>query len=238
MAKMNILCCDEKQEFIEKWIQRVKPYLGDEKCYCIDACTTVAQVDQLLLNKEYDIAFIDTEINGESGIELVGRLRIRNPRVCIFLVTEHEDYITTAFNIRVFQYIFKNDKREAILEREIRRAIRLYKFDKVKCFIHSNNGRHGFMPQEIYYIETRNGDVKMSTTLGDYYGEIENIEKMKKELQWFDFYQVHQNYFVNMNTIISIKKGGVLLENNEIIPTSILNREMIKERIDLFLKSE
>ena len=94
------------------------------------------------------------------------------------------------------------------------------------------------MPQEIYYIETRNGDVKMSTTLGDYYGEIENIEKMKKELQWFDFYQVHQNYFVNMNTIISIKKGGVLLENNEIIPTSILNREMIKERIDLFLKSE
>lgn len=234
---MRILICDESKDFVESWERRIQKYLVNEKNVMIDRCTSVEEVDYQLRTKSYDIAFLDAEIHGYCGLQLVSRLRRKNKLVSVFCITNHMNYIYMAFQLRIFQYMIK-DVSDEVLERELKRAIKDYKREKAKCILHIQDKSLVFLPEEIIYIDTRNRKLKMVTTLGEYEGTVDNLEKMKEELEFFDFCQVHQSYFINMNAIVSMQKGKVVLNNGDILPTSIMHKDAIDKRIEMFLKSE
>lgn len=231
---MNILICDEKEEFVDEWKGRLLKVVPQNKYMKIKTSTNIADAKEIIHNLSIDIAFIDTEINGESAIELVQYLRFKNSRVAIIFVSNHYEHISQAFQIRAFQFLFK-DTNDEILESEFKHAIQYYKKHRAKCVLHTDDGVETFLPSEILYIETRNRKIKMMTTRGAFYGEIENLAKLKNNLLEFNYYQIHQSYFLNLNYILSMKKGEVQLTNGEVLPTSILNRKIVKEKIEYFL---
>ncbi len=232
---MNILICDEKKEFVNEWKGRILKFIPNDQYIKIQSCTSVEEAEEMVNDIPFDIAFMDTEVNGESTLELVKDLRAQNHHCAIIFVSNHYEHISQSFEIRAFQFLFK-DIDDEILESELERATQLYIKHKARCVLHTMEGVETFLPDEIYYIETRNRKTKMMTKRGEFYGEVENMKKLKNNLLEFGYFQIHQSYFLNLNSILSVRKGEVQLVNDEIIPTSILNRKEVKEKLEDFLK--
>ncbi|MCI9094139.1 MAG: response regulator transcription factor [Coprobacillus sp.] len=232
---MNILICDEKKEFVNEWKGRILKFIPNDQYIKIQSCTSVEEAEEMVNDIPFDIAFMDTEVNGESTLELVKDLRAQNHHCAIIFVSNHYEHISQSFEIRAFQFLFK-DIDDEILESELERATQLYIKHKARCVLHTMEGIETFLPDEIYYIETRNRKTKMMTKRGEFYGEVENMKKLKNNLLEFGYFQIHQSYFLNLNSILSVRKGEVQLVNDEIIPTSILNRKEVKEKLEDFLK--
>jgi len=232
---MNILICDEKKEFVNEWKGRILKFIPNDQYIKIQSCTSVEEAKEIVNDIPFDIAFMDTEVNGESTLELVKDLRAQNHHCAIIFVSNHYEHISQSFEIRAFQFLFK-DIDDEILESELERATQLYIKHKARCVLHTMEGIETFLPDEIYYIETRNRKTKMMTKRGEFYGEVENMKKLKNNLLEFGYFQIHQSYFLNLNSILSVRKGEVQLVNDEIIPTSILNRKEVKEKLEDFLK--
>lgn len=231
---MNILVCDENREFVEEWVGRIDKYIAKEKHVRLETLTNVQDAKDMMDEVTFDVAFIDTEINGESGIDLACDLYLHNRQCFVIFVSDHRQHIIQAFKIKAFQFLFK-DIQDDELEEEMEHLIQSYKIQKAKCVFYTNGQVKTFFPQEIIYIETRNRKIKLVTTIGSFYGEVDNLSKLKINLKDFGFYQVHQSYFLNLNFILSMRKGEVELTNGDVIPTSILNRKQIKEKIEEFL---
>ncbi len=232
---MNILICDEKKEFVNEWKGRILKFIPNDQYIKIQSCTSVEEAEEMVNDIPFDIAFMDTEVKGESTLELVKDLRAQNHHCAIIFVSNHYEHISQSFEIRAFQFLFK-DIDDEILESELERATQLYIKHKARCVLHTMEGIETFLPDEIYYIETRNRKTKMMTKRGEFYGEVENMKKLKNNLLEFGYFQIHQSYFLNLNSILSVRKGEVQLVNDEIIPTSILNRKEVKEKLEDFLK--
>lgn len=54
-----------------------------------------------------DLVFLDVEMQGESGLDLLDQLTTNYPEISIVVVTAHERYAIQAFEFSVFDYILK-----------------------------------------------------------------------------------------------------------------------------------
>lgn len=75
-----------------------------------------------------DVAFLDIEMPRMDGIELAGKLREINRRICIVFVTAYEKYALDSFEVRPMGYLLKPYSRKEI-ETEIENA----------CFVLNGN---------------------------------------------------------------------------------------------------
>lgn len=235
MIVMNILLCDEEKEKLDLWIHIIKEVMDDCQLH-IDTCTSLVKAKQYIQNDCYDLVLLKTPYHQEKRIDFAKEILHQKKDCAIIFIGDGLDYIHEMFEIKIFQYI--HDQEDIIvLKQELVRFYHIYKKQKARCMIHTAKGIQTFFPHEIFYIETRNRKVSLVTSLGVFEGVVNDLNKMKKKLEEFDFYQIHQSYFLNLNAIVSMKKGEVTLRNGDTIPTSILNRNIIKNRIHLFLKT-
>ena len=58
-------------------------------------------------NNRVDVAFLDIELFGESGIDLAGKLSEINPRINIIFLTGHTEYAHDALKLHCSGYILK-----------------------------------------------------------------------------------------------------------------------------------
>lgn len=231
---MRILVCHEQTEFVENLSKRIINILTGEDIV-IDALTSIAHAKQKLVLKNYDVAFIGTTIHSESGFDLAQCLKTRNNKCAIIFVSNEKQYVYKAMDIKAFQFLPENVD-DALLKKELLRVLLRYKRMYAKCVLYTKNGMKTFYPKEILYIETRDHRIRMMTVHGLFQGTVADLNKMKSELLYFHFFQIHQSYFVNLDKIVSIRRGEIVLTNKEIIPTSILNRQRVKATIQKFLR--
>lgn len=62
----------------------------------------------------FDVAFLDIELQGMSGVELARTLKRMNPRINIVFVTGHMEYMNEAFSMYASGYVMKPPTKEKI----------------------------------------------------------------------------------------------------------------------------
>lgn len=230
---MKILICDEKREFAEKIEYNIQKCLSHEKHSVIDISTSLTSIKNMAY---YDVIITDVMLNHESTIPMIKNVLTRNRNCYIFFISDHKDYISQAFALKAFRFFPKNVSSEQLLH-GFQCMMKEIKKQRARCVLYTKQGKKLFYPKDILYIETRNRKIKMSTTFGIFYGRVNNLMKMKTALLDYDYCQVHQSFFLNMNHIQAVRKGEMTLTNGEIVPTSILHRDYIKARLEHFFKS-
>lgn len=86
-----------------------------------------------------DIAFLDVEMPGVSGIHIGTKLKDKNPRVKIFIVTAYPDYLDEAMRFQVFRYLSKPIDK-ARLFRNLKDAVYAYNIETHEFPISTNQG--------------------------------------------------------------------------------------------------
>lgn len=166
----------------------------------------------LASGKQFDIVFLDIQMDGINGIEAARSLRKKQEEVILIFITGLKEYVFDALDLYAFQYLLKpvDEKKFAeVLDRAVREARR--KKEKRILFIKRRNLT--LDQDDILYIESRGKKVEIHTVREsiEIYAAMEEMEEQLGD----DFYRCHRAYLVNMAHITEYGSDSILLTNGD-----------------------
>lgn len=214
---LNIAICDDEIDYVNSTADAVMKILSD---YEVDISTYTSGID--LINnstKRIDILFIDIEMPGLNGIETIRKLRVINPSIIVFILTNYTNYMTDVFRVGTFQFL-KKPLRVDDLKYDLLRVVELYKHEHYKIKIKENDNIRLIDISKIRYLEVYQKELKFRLLKEEIIirGKIAEYEEI---LQMYGFAKNHKSFLINMAYIKRIGQNELELEGvNELIPLS------------------
>lgn len=101
---MNILAVDDEKLPLDALVDAIREACPDSN---ISACQDPYSIPLLPDGQSYDVAFLDIQMRGISGIELAQKLIAKNPLINIIFVTGYQDYCMKAMSMHASGYVLK-----------------------------------------------------------------------------------------------------------------------------------
>lgn len=207
---MRIIFCDDDPMVIEQLLSYVSEFfaqLGGKKV----EFAYYSSGDALLNAKvRADIAFLDVEMPGVSGIHVGAKLKELNPNIKIFIVTSYPDYLDEAMRFQVFRYLSKPIDKNRLF-RNLKDAVYQYNMESREFPIITNEGVFVRRAEEIICVEATQRKVLVHTIDGALQST-QNMEYWRQTLALPCFYMTHRSYVVNLHFVNSIRKDTILLK--------------------------
>ena len=159
---LNIAVVDDEEiirQQIRGFIKKQKPefYISD-----------FATGEELLAAKaDFDIIFLDIQMEGMGGIEAARTLRQKNMDAVLVFITGMKEYVFEAFDVSAFHYLLKpigEKKFMEVLGRAVDEAGRRKGQKEQQIFIKTKNQGYTLNLSSILYIENRGKKVEIHTT--------------------------------------------------------------------------
>jgi DNA-binding LytR/AlgR family response regulator len=184
----------------------------------VGSCESAIEASKVLRHEDVDVIFLDVEMPGMSGLELVRSLD-RRPQ--IVLVTAKEEYAIEAFNIEVTDYLLKPVTYARFLK-AVERAERWAKREAEQLsdgdyvFIKADGRLVKLKLEDILWISAQ-GDYMMIHASGHKYLVHGTMKSMEAKLPAQAFTRVHRSYIVRIDKIQDIKDTTIVI-NRQVIP--------------------
>lgn len=232
---MKLLICDDSQINIDLVLFLVDIF---EKKYNVEfEKDTRLSGDFILTEKNsYDIAIVDVEMPGISGIELSQKLKEINPQIRIMILTAFDNYLDYAMKIQVFRYLSKPIDRNRFI-RNLEEAVEEYNKTNKKLTLKSNDSFIVINTNDILYLERKTGGTAV-VTINDELEVKEKLDECKELINQPDiFVHSHNSIVVNLQNVVNFDKSIVTLQKNdkETVETYMSQRKY-KEFKENFMK--
>lgn len=211
----------------------------------------IEQVDFLVLKKEcenaveafnylekepVDLVFLDVEMPGMTGLELLKNLKVKP---IVILVTSKKEYAVDAFELNVADYIIKPVTMARFMS-AVTKAKELFEKrhekvetgeDKDFIFVRSKNTLAKIKLEDIEYIQALGDYVKIYT------GANRNtvhctLRSMEEKLSPEKFYRLHRSYLVGLNHIDKIEENTAYV-GKQPIPIGEQYKKELLRRLNL-----
>lgn len=188
-------------------------------------------------NNEIDILFLDIDIPGINGIEL---LKLINEKLmCAIFITSHPEFAVDGFDLNAFDYIIKPLSRERFdkcifrlkeyIEIKTKAELFEHSFDKDSIMVKEGYNYVGIRLLEVTHLEALKDytkifllDRKNNTVHG-------NLSSILNNKHFKDFLRVHKSFAVQKKYIKSIKKNEITLINGCTVPIGqYYKKELLK----------
>ena len=104
---MRILFCDDDSKILAQLQKYVCEYFEKGKLKRPEMKVYVSGEELLKAEQKADIAFLDVEMPGRSGIHVCAELMQKNAYVKIIIITSFPDYLDEAMDFHVYRYLSK-----------------------------------------------------------------------------------------------------------------------------------
>ncbi len=223
---LNIAICDDEEairEQIKELIEKEKP----------GVCPGLYETGDGLLaaGGQFDLVFLDIQMDGTDGIETAKILRERNEDTILIFITGIREYVFEAFDVAAFHYLLKpieEDKFHEVFGRAEKELEKRKKQRRETVFIKTRNRGFTLEKDSILYIESRGKKVEIHTT-GKTIEAYASMNEMEGQLG-VGFYRCHRGYLVNMAYVTEYDSESVILSNGEYI-------YLAKEKYGEFVKA-
>ena len=170
----------------------------------------------LAAGKDFDMIFLDIQMEGMGGIEAARTLRQSGVDVVVIFITGIREYVFEAFDVSAFHYLLKPIEEQKFMEvlgRAAEEARKRKGQKERQIFIRAKNQGYTLNLNSILYIESRGKKVEIHTT--DIEDIIESYATMDElEGQLGDgFYRCHRGYLVNMAHIVRYDNDSIFLSS-------------------------
>lgn len=230
---MRIIFCDDDPAVLTQ-IQKYVAEFFDKQGVMQPEYAVYKTGDMLIRNEtRADIAFLDVEMPGVSGIYVGARLKEINPRIKIFIVTAYSDYLDEAMRFQVFRYLSKPIDKTRLF-RNLKDAIYSYSIESCEFPISTSDGIFVRRSEEIIYIETSQRKTIVHTTDGIFISN-QNIEYWKRTLTLPCFFSTHRSFIVNMRFVYCIRRDSVTLKSDGQLSEVFLSRRKYTQFKDTYL---
>jgi len=207
---LNILICDDDINIIKKVTLLIN---NIQKNLKINFNIDTKSNGDFIFNKKcsYDIAIIDIEMPGISGLNLTEKLKLNNPDIIVIILTSFSDYLDRAMKIQVFRYLSKPIDTNRF-NRNFLEALTYYKQISKQIIIKMTNQTHAVNTKDILYIENKKHGSLIVT-------KNNKFNTNKKPIEWLNiinqpncFVFSHKSYIVNLQNIINFDKNNITFQ--------------------------
>jgi two-component system, LytTR family, response regulator len=177
-----------------------------------------------LKNNEVDIAFLDIEMEDESGIEL--RKKVLNVPACVF-ISSHSELAAETFLIDTIDFIVKpyafprfEQAMSRVLEfMEVRHKIALFEKSMGDDFVYLKVGKEKIKIKtyDILYVEALRNHTLVVTN-DNRYCVLSYISDLLQDSIFETFVRVHRSFAVQKIFIQKVNAMELLMTNNDKIP--------------------
>ena len=230
---MRIIFCDDSVELLDKLQKYVCEFfkgLGGK----MPDFAAYSSGDELLEKETYaDIAFLDVEMPGRSGIHVGAQLKKLNTKIKIFIVTSYPDYLDEAMRFQVFRYLSKPIDKNRLF-RNLKDAMYQYNMDSKDIPITTAGGIIVLPAERIVCAEAvqRKTDIY---TLDGILQSPNGIDYWRETLSLPCFYSTYRSFVVNMSYVHEIKKDLVLLKYGDQVKEAYLARRRYSDFTSKYL---
>ena len=213
---MRFLICDDQPEITRIMERYLREYFTRRKLPPPEFA--VYQSGEALLAGEADkppadMAFLDVEMPGISGIHLGARLREKNPRLLVFIVTSFPDHLDEAMEHRVFRYLTKPIDKER-LHHNLKSALALLYTLPNRIPVETPKGIVTLEGDDILCVEAKDRKVYVHTAAGTL-ESVKSLEYWRTSLTSPCFYSPHRSYIIHLGCVSRIDKTTVHLSRGE-----------------------
>lgn len=182
------------------------------------------QAMKLVNNRKFDFAFVDIQLNGESGIDVAKKISRFCPN--IIFVTAYDKYAVEAFQTEAIHYLLKPVDPE-LLQQAIRRSNLTFdapsEFDN-RIFLTTKEKMVVLRHEEISYLEGDRNYTTFHYNQSDFVRVSHNLAYYVRLINSSSFFRIHQSFLVNVKYVAGLqardRQGNfsVILKNGDELP--------------------
>ena len=213
-------------DFLRKFCE--KSGLVEVRGHFLNVADALAFLDK----ENVDLIFLDVEMPGATGFELMDSLTYR-PKV--ILTTSKTEYAFDAFQYHVDDYLKKPFTYKRFLES-------IEKIQKVGATQEvSIEADHLFIKVDTKLVKLMNNDILYVESMGDYvkfvtaekkYVSLNTLKNLEEKLSKKDFLKVHRSYIVNITKIDDLQ-GNTVYINGNAIPIGKAHKDDVMKRLNI-----
>jgi len=215
----------------------------------VAACQSVAEAVDAIKQFRPDIVFLDVQMRGETGFDLLKVLE--NVSFEVIFTTAHSEYALQALRFSAIDYLLKpidiEDLQKAIAKVEKKQPGNFA--DKLEHLLENLKGGNsenyklalpiadGLMfikAKEIMYCKASGNYTEIFMDGGKKHLVSRQLKEYDDMLQGHNFFRIHHSYLINLNYIKSYVRGEggyVIMNDNTSIDVSRRKKEAFMERV-------
>lgn len=202
----------------------------------VQECEDAMQAYNTINAGAIDLVFLDVEMPGISGLELIKNLGNKKP--LIIFTTAKTDYAVEAFELNVIDYLIKPITAVRFLQ-SVEKANEALSSNKLEVklgeqefvFIKDNGVLKRISVDEILYLEAMGDYVKVHTAQ-KFHVLHATLKSIEEKLPATKFIRVHRSYITSLNKIDFIQEGVISIGKST-IPIADTYRSMLNKRLNL-----
>jgi DNA-binding LytR/AlgR family response regulator len=179
----------------------------------VQECEDAMQAYNAINTETIDLVFLDVEMPGMSGLELIRNLGSKKP--LIIFTTAKENYAVEAFELNVIDYLVKPIKPARFIQ-SVEKAHEVFSSNKLEVkvgeqefvFIKDNGVLKRIGVDDILYLEAMGDYVKVHTPQR-FHVLHATLKSIEEKLPVARYIRVHRSYIVALNKIDSIQEGVI-----------------------------
>ena len=230
MIRIAILDDDESERVLMEKLTRNYFFEKHVPCEIRVFSLGGSLVAELAEKKYFDIFLLDMELGDRTGLQVAREIREYYQEPMIVYLAADMEHVLEAFEVNAFRFILKKDMKVKLPKAFDVLLPQVEQLDKRSYIMEKDNKIAKILYQDIFYIRKegkyvtiyhRNGVSRQRKTLQNMYDEIVAEE----------FFYVDKSYIVNVQHILSCKRGELRMRNGEILPVSRPRYHAVREKI-------
>ena len=213
---MKILICDDEQTYLDTLRIHVEEYMQNR--HILYSMTALLDASQLNEEDVFDLAFLDIQMPNIDGITLAKQLRLRNPKLALFFVTNFDEYQDDAMDLQAFRFFekpFNINRLYAGLDKAMEYIDGAY----IDIYLSENGVQQRVIADDIIYV-TRDGRRISIITSTREFSIAGKYDALCEKLPQLFFYPVHKSFFVNLHYVERYAYTELLLTDGTRIPVA------------------
>jgi DNA-binding LytR/AlgR family response regulator len=201
----------------------------------VASCSSAIEALAVLNKQEVDLVFLDIQMPGLTGLQLLQSLSVRP---MVILITAYEKYALEGYNLDVIDYLVKPVPFERFLK-ACNKAIDYYRLKKnVPTETHSWP-EYFFVNAEYGLIKIVFSEIRMIEGLKDYLkihlGETKplvirmSMKSIEEKLPPGKFFRIHKSYIIALSNITAIRRNSVFLGQLELPLGDLYKDDLMRE---------
>lgn len=214
---MKILIYDDTKEDIMSLCRCLESFFKSRGYdYKIDICENT---DFLLNNlSNYDLIFLDVEINDENGINIGLKIRELNKDIKIIIISNYQKYLIDGYKVHADRYFVKPlSQREFDIDFE---NIVINYFQNYEGFYDINLQVNKIYYKDILYIDFFDRKTRVHFSNSKIIITSYPLKYWEEFIKDKSFSKPHKSFIINLQHISGFTKNDVILINEELIPLS------------------
>lgn len=208
---MKAAVCDDEKIFHKEVSVLLRKYMNTRN---IEIYTDFYENGEELLKSkwEYDIIFLDYQMEGINGIETAEKLRAANSDSVIIFISAYPAAALDAYEVKTFRFLVKPID-EAKLFKALDDYLKSIDYDNL-LLLNTHEGNYKIKMSEIIYLE---GDGKY-TTLRTKKQSLRislNLKQLELKLPQSKFIRCSKSFVVGFSHISNHNNSEILLDNGE-----------------------